>query len=124
MRKGDTLLVTRIDRLARSTLHLCAIAATLERKGVALEVIDQRIETATPSGRLHFQMLGAIAEFETALRKERQMEGIARARSRGVHFGRSRRLTPQDVQDLHRLRAVGIPVVELTEVLQSKLDSV
>jgi hypothetical protein len=83
VRKGDTLLVTRIDRLARSTQHLCEIAAMLDRKGVALEVIDQRIETATPAGRLHFQMLGAIAEFETALRKERQMEGIARAQRWG-----------------------------------------
>src|SRR5215471_16519332 len=100
VREGDTLFVTRIDRLARSTLHLCEIAAHLERQQVALHVLDQHIETATPAGRLHFQMLGAIAEFETALRKERQMEGIARARAQGVHLGRNQRLTPSEAAEM------------------------
>ena len=65
VRQGDTLVVSRLDRLARSTLHLCQIAETLQQKGVALQVIDQNINTADATGRLLFNMLGAIAQFET-----------------------------------------------------------
>lgn len=68
-----------MDRLARSTLHLCQIAAELERKGVDLQVLDQSINTADATGRLLFNMLGAIAQFETELRAERQKDGIQKA---------------------------------------------
>src|SRR5450432_1039099 len=88
VREGDTLVVTRLDRLARSTLHLCQIAADLERKQVALQVLDQNINTADATGRLLFHMLAAIAQFETELRAERQYEGIQKAKSHGVQFGR------------------------------------
>ena len=71
MREGDTLVVTKLDRLARSTLHLCSIAEELARRQIHLDVLDQAIETLSPVGRLLFHVLGAIAEFETALRKER-----------------------------------------------------
>lgn len=84
VREGDTLYVTKLDRLARSTLHLCSIVAELERKRVGLQVIDQAIDTVTPTGRLLLHMLAAIAEFETAIRKERQLEGIALARRNGT----------------------------------------
>jgi len=63
VRQGDTLMVTKLDRLARSTLHLCQIAAELERKQVALQVLDQNIDTNSATGRLLFNMLGAIAQF-------------------------------------------------------------
>jgi DNA invertase Pin-like site-specific DNA recombinase len=76
IREGDTLVVTRLDRLARSTLHLCQIAADLERKQVNLQVLDQNINTHSTTGRLLFNMLGAIAQFETEIRAERQMDGI------------------------------------------------
>jgi DNA invertase Pin-like site-specific DNA recombinase len=84
VREGDTLLVTRLDRLARSTLHLCQIAAELQRKGVELQVLDQQIDTATSTGRLLFHMLGAIAQFETEIRAERQRDGIEHAKARSV----------------------------------------
>jgi DNA invertase Pin-like site-specific DNA recombinase len=94
VREGDTLVVTKLDRLARSTLHLCSIAEELARKQVQLEVLDQAIETRSPTGRLLFHLLAAIAEFETTLRSERQMEGISHAKARGVRFGRFHALTP------------------------------
>lgn len=93
VREGDTLVVTRLDRLARSTLHLCQIAAELQRKGVDLQVLDQQIDTTTSTGRLLFHMLGAMAQFETEIRAERQRDGIENAKARGVPFGRHKALT-------------------------------
>src|SRR6266436_9267507 len=107
VREGDTLVVTRLDRLARSTFHLCQIAEELERKHVHLQVLDQHIDTGDATGRLLFNMLGAIAQFETELRAERQMDGIRKARERGVPLGRQKRLTPQQIRALQRRRAQG-----------------
>ena len=87
MREGDTLVITRLDRLARSTLHLCQLAAELERKEVNLLVLDQQINTSDATGRLLFNRLGAIAQFETELRAERQLDGIQKAKAQGVRFG-------------------------------------
>ena len=75
VREEDTLVVTRLDRLARSTLHLCQIAEILKQKQVSLQVLDQNINTSDATGRLLFNMLGAIAQFETEIRAERQMDG-------------------------------------------------
>ena len=110
VREGDTLVVTRLDRLARSTLHLCHIAEELKRKGVHLHVLDQQIATSDATGRLLFHMLGAIAQFETELRAERQMDGILRARARGVPFGRRKTLTPQQIATLQARRRQGTPI--------------
>lgn len=88
VREGDTLVVTRLDRLARSTLHLCQLAEQLDKKRVNLQVIDQSIDTGDATGRLLFNMLGAISQFETEIRAERQMDGIQNAKARGVRFGR------------------------------------
>lgn len=107
IREGDTLVVTRLDRLARSTLHLCQIAAELARKHVNLQVLDQHIDTGDATGRLLFHMLGAIAQFETELRAERQMDGIHKAKERGVHFGPKKKLTPEQVVELQRRREQG-----------------
>ena len=85
VREGDQLIVTRIDRLARSTLHLCQIAETLRKKGVDLVVLDQNIDTSDATGRLLFNMLGAIGQFETQIRAVRQMAGIKKAKDRGDH---------------------------------------
>jgi DNA invertase Pin-like site-specific DNA recombinase len=108
MREGDTLVVTKLDRLARSTLHLCALAEELAHKQIQLDVLDQAIETRSPTGRLLFHVLGALAEFETALRHERQMEGIAHAKAHGVQFGHKPALTPAQVQELRQSRADGV----------------
>lgn len=107
VREGDTLVVTRLDRLARSTLHLCQIADELARKQVHLHVLDQHIDTSNATGRLLFNMLGAIAQFETEIRSERQMDGIQRAKARGANLGRRKRLTSQQVTQLQRQRKRG-----------------
>lgn len=107
VREGDTLCVTRLDRLARSTLHLHQIAEGLTRKSVHLHVLDQALETHTETGRLLFGILAVIAQFETELRAERQREGIAKAKRSGVHFGRSKALTPAQAEELRALRDSG-----------------
>ena len=107
VREGDTLIVTRLDRLARSTLHLCQIAEELKRKHVDLQVLDQQIDTTDATGRLLFHMLGAIAQFETELRAERQIDGIQSAKARGVVFGRHKCLTWQQIVELQARRRQG-----------------
>ena len=107
VRAGDSLVITRLDRLARSTLHLCQIADELQRKGVHLQVIDQNIDTSDATGRLLFNMLGAIAQFETEIRAERQMDGIQKAKARGVQFGAQRKLTDEQVAELRQRRENG-----------------
>jgi DNA invertase Pin-like site-specific DNA recombinase len=94
------LVVTRLDRLARSTLHLCQIAAERERKQVALQVLDQNINTSDATGRLLFNMLAAIAQFETEIRAERQMDGIQKAKEHGVKFGKKKKLNQKQVAEL------------------------
>lgn len=86
--QGDTIVVTRIDRLARSIADLAGIVRQLEAKGVALRATEQPIDTGTAAGRAFLQMLGVFAEFETAIRRERQMEGIAKAKREGRYRGR------------------------------------
>jgi DNA invertase Pin-like site-specific DNA recombinase len=107
VREGDTLVVTRLDRLARSTLHLCQIAAELQRKQVNLQVLDQNIDTSDATGRWLFHMLGAIAQFETEIRAERQMDGIQKAKAQGVQFGRKKTLTTQQRTELQHRRKQG-----------------
>lgn len=86
MREGDQFLVTRLDRLARSVADLTSIAGEMEQAQVDLVVLDQQIDTSTPTGRLLFHMLAAIGEFERELIKERSADGMARARANGVKF--------------------------------------
>jgi len=113
IREGDTLVVTRLDRLARSTLHLCLIAAELQRKQVNLKVIDQNINTGDATGRLLFNMLSAIAQFETELRAERQIDGIQKAKERGVRFGRQEKLTSQQIAEMRQRRKQGVLIKTL-----------
>lgn len=107
VREGDTLVVSRLDRLARSTLHLCQIAEELERKQVNLQVLDQNIDTGSATGRLLFNMLGAIGQFETELRAERQMDGIQKAKENGVRFGRKKALDQAQIDQLKNRRQQG-----------------
>lgn len=113
LRNGDTLVVTRLDRLARSTLHLTQIADDIHNRGIELKVLDQDIDTSTPTGKLLFNMLASIAEFETALRSERQTEGIAKAKAKGVKFGAKAKLTDQEVKQLRQKRADGVKIKDL-----------
>jgi DNA invertase Pin-like site-specific DNA recombinase len=92
VRVGDTLVVTKPDRLARSVADLLGIIGQLEAKGVALRVLSMggtEVSTTTPTGRLMLMLLGAVAEFERALMLERQREGIAKAKAAGRYRGRA-----------------------------------
>jgi DNA invertase Pin-like site-specific DNA recombinase len=110
---GDVLVMCKLDRLARSVLDLHHIAEQVERQGATLEVLDQPMDLETMTGQMLFGFLGMMAQFETALRKERQREGILAAQAKGKHFGRQRMLSPAQVAELHQLRASGVPVAEL-----------
>lgn len=101
VRRGDVLMVTRLDRLARSITDLSQIIDRLTAKGVGFKCLSQSaVDTTTPEGRLMLQVLGAMAEFETAIRKERQREGIEKAKSEGRYRGRPRSIDPDEVRRL------------------------
>ncbi len=106
VREGDVLIVTKLDRLARSVADLVAITETLRRKGVGLRILAMNLDTSTPTGKLMVNLLGSIAEFERELMLERQREGIAKAKADGKYQGRqptARRKT----FDVLKLRAEG-----------------
>jgi DNA invertase Pin-like site-specific DNA recombinase len=106
VREGDTLVVTRLDRLARSAIDLHTIVSQLARKGVSFRCLQQSgVDTSTSTGKLLLGMLAAIAEFETDIRKERQREGIERARAAGVYKGRKPSV---DVAAVRQLRESGV----------------
>ena len=98
LRDGDQLAVTKLDRLGRSLAHLITLSAELQQRGVDLVVLDQGIDTSTAVGRMFFQILGAIAEFEHALMSERTMDGLAAARARGRTGGQKPKLGPRQVK--------------------------
>src|SRR5262249_20323236 len=100
LREGDTLVVTRIDRLALSLKDLQDIIHDLKARGIALKATEQPIDTSTPAGKAFLDMLDVFAEFETNLRRERQMEGVAKAKVNGVYKGR------KPVIDVARIKAL------------------
>ncbi|RWD74799.1 recombinase family protein [Mesorhizobium sp.] len=89
VREGDTLIVTKLDRLARSVADLVEITARLRAKSVALRILAMNLDTGTPTGKLMLNLLGSIAEFERELMLERQREGIAKAKAEGKYKGRA-----------------------------------
>ena len=97
-RAGDQLVVTKLDRLGRSLEHLIALSKDLQEHKVDLVVLDQGIDTSTAIGRMFFQILGSIAEFEHALMSERTMDGLAAARARGRTGGQKPKLGPRQVK--------------------------
>jgi DNA invertase Pin-like site-specific DNA recombinase len=124
LREGDALIICKLDRLARSTLHLTQIVDRLDRAKIDLVVIDQSIDTSTPTGKLLFNVLAAIGEFETEIRKERQIEGIAKAKANGVRFGRRPKVTPELEQRLKTLRQDGLPIADLCSLTGLSRSSV
>ncbi len=100
VRSGDTIVITRIDRLARSVKDLQDIVFELRAKGVSLRATEQPIDTSTPAGKAFLDMLGVFAEFETSLRRERQADGIAKAKQRGVYKGRKPSIDTDKVIEL------------------------
>ena len=113
--KGDKLVVWKLDRLARNTGDLCQIVNTLEGKGASLEILDQKIDTGTAAGKAFLQMLGVFAEFETNLRKERQLAGIAAAKAKGKHLGRRSTLTNEQKADIRIKHTSGVNPTALSK---------
>ncbi len=103
-REGDTLIVTKLDRLARSVAHLVEVLGQLEAKGVALRVLAMGIDTSSPTGKLMLTILGGVAEFEREIMLERQREGIAKAKAAGKYRGRkpTARARAGEVMEMHR----------------------
>ena len=114
LRAGDVLMVTRIDRLARSIGDLQDIVRAVKAKGAALKATEQPIDTATAAGKCFLDMLGVFAEFETNLRKERQLEGIAKARHAGVYKGRPASI---DSAQVRQLKSQGFGPSKIAETL-------
>jgi DNA invertase Pin-like site-specific DNA recombinase len=112
---GETLVVTRIDRLARSLSDLQTIVAALKSKGAHLAATEQPVDTSTASGKAFFDMLGVFAEFETNLRREQQAEGIAAAKNRGVYRGRPPQI---DIAAIQAKLAEGISPTEVARSMQ------
>ena len=115
LRKGDVLTVTRIDRLARSIADLQDIVRTIKSRGAALTATEQPIDTSTAAGKCFLDMLGVFAEFETNLRRERQLEGIARAKAEGVYKGRPASI---DAARVRELKAGGMGPTEIAKALK------
>lgn len=114
-RKGDVLCVTKMDRLARSVADLSAIVTDLDSRGIGFRVLDQAgVDTTTPSGRLLMHTLSAFAEFETAIRKERQLDGVQKAKANGVYKGRPAKLPAHRVIELHK---EGMGATEIAKTL-------
>jgi len=114
IRPGDTLMVTRIDRLARSIGDLQDIVRALRQKGASLKATEQPIDTSTAAGKCFLDMLGVFAEFETNLRRERQAEGIARAKADGRYRGRRPSIDPARIIELHK---AGVGASEISRTL-------
>lgn len=119
--RGDTLVVTRIDRLARSVGDLQGIVRRLQEKGAALACTEQPVDTTTAAGKAFLDMLGVFAEFETNLRRERQLEGIAQAKSSGVYTGRKPSI---DADLVRKLRSDGIGAAAIARQLNIARASV
>ncbi|WP_206483267.1 recombinase family protein [Thalassotalea sp. G2M2-11] len=129
LREGDTLVVTRIDRLARSLKDLQDIVHDLKVRGVHLEATEQPIDTKSAAGKAFLDMLGVFAEFETNLRKERQLEGIAKAKEKGVYKGRApvseekkkqvRKLYLEGVKPAQIIRETGIGKTTVFKIIKT-----
>ena len=114
VRDGDTVYITKLDRLARNTLDLHAIVDVLDKKSAGFVVIDQpEIDTTSPIGRMLFSILGAVAAFERDLIQSRTTEGQLRARAKGVKFGRKAMLSPERLAELQMKFAAKVPRAQL-----------
>lgn len=119
--RGDSLVVTRLDRLGRSLRDLANIAHEIEEKGAHLKVLEQHVDTSSAAGRAFFGMLSVFAAFETDVRRERQLEGIAMAKKKGVYKGGVNRLDRSRVAEL---RAEGLGPAAIARQLGMARSSV
>ena len=121
LREGDELVVTRIDRLARSVRDLQNLVYELSQKGVTLKATEQPIDTSTSAGKCFLDMLSVFSEFETNLRRERQMEGVAKAKAEGKYTGRKASL---DVERIKTLKAEGLGASAIAKMVGCSRGSV
>jgi len=117
------LLVTKLDRLARSVSDLVAITERLREKEVSLRILDLNLDTGSPTGKLMLNLLGSIAEFERELMLERQREGIARAKAKGKYKGRAPTARAKSA-DVISMKASGIKATEIAKELEISRSSV
>ena len=115
LRSGDVLMVTRIDRLARSIGDLQDIVRAVKARGASLKATEQPIDTSTAAGKCFLDMLGVFAEFETNLRRERQLEGIAKAKAEGKYKGRPPSI---DAAKVRAMKAEGQGASEIAKALK------
>lgn len=116
VREGDTLVVTKLDRLARSVAHLFEIMTLLESKGTSLKVLSMGVDTATATGRLMLTLLGGVAEFEREIMLERQREGIAKAKAAGKYKGRKPTVRAKK-DEIQALKDQGMGASEIADKL-------
>jgi DNA invertase Pin-like site-specific DNA recombinase len=117
LRQGDTLVITRMDRLGRSAKDLLTIVSELDERGVNLEIIEQRIDTKTAEGKLFFTMVAAFAEFEHSMMVSRTKDGLAAARARGRRWGRKAKLSPLQIKEIQKLyREKELTVQDIAEM--------
>lgn len=116
LRKGDALVVTKLDRLARSVRDLVAIVDTIASKGAALRILAMNLDTDTPTGRLMLGVLGSVAQFEREIMIERQREGIAKAKGLGKYRGRKPTAMAM-AQQVQQLKASGVGPTEIAKRL-------
>ncbi len=117
IRQGDTVVVTRLDRLGRSAKDLLNLSSEFEEKGVNLVVLEQNINTATPEGKLFFTIISAMAEFERSLISARTKDGLAAARARGMKGGRKPVMNPAKTLAAQNVFRDGRHVSEIASVL-------
>ncbi len=106
-REGDTLVVTKLDRLARSVTHLGRLLEHLTEKGVALRILSMGVDTGTPTGKLMLNVMASVAQFEREMMLERQREGIAKAKGEGKYKGRKPTARAR-AEEVLALRAQGL----------------
>jgi DNA invertase Pin-like site-specific DNA recombinase len=123
LRDGDTLIVTKLDRLARSVADLCKIVAAIEGKKASLKILAMDLDTAKPTGRLMLNVIGSVAQFEREMMLERQREGIAKAKGEGRYKGRKPTARAK-AADVHRLAGEGMTREAIAAQLQIGIASV
>ena len=114
VRDGDVLVVTKLDRLARSVAHLCDVLRVLDERGASLVILGLGIDTATPTGKLMLTILGGVAQFEREIMLERQREGIAKAKAEGKYKGRAPTARAK-ADEVHRLHREGVGATEIAK---------
>ncbi len=116
LREGDTLVITKIDRLARSTIDLGNIVKKLQDDNIDFVVLDQNIDTSTPTGKLTFHIISSVAEFENEIRKERQKEGIEKALKLGKPYGRPVKITKEIVEQVKHDLEQGLTTADILKI--------